>query len=191
MTDIHNFDAETGAYLSTIKARLDPLDRKPMVPANATLSAPPETAVLEIAVWSGIDWSVVPDHRGKEYWLPDGSFHRIENLNQTPPDEALTMKPEPSIEKRRADAVLSREDFAEQTAEANIITWSEAADWAAGNALPGIVQRLVEGVPEAEQGRLAFRLLTTKAVSRLAPEVLALGAMLELSEEQIDALFGL
>jgi hypothetical protein len=109
MTNIHNFDAETGAFLSTIKARLDPLDRKPMVPANATLIAPPEAGANEVAVWAEGAWAIKPDQRGTEYWLADGSHYTITAIGEEPPEDALDAAPPiPRADQRKA--ALSRVD---------------------------------------------------------------------------------
>lgn len=105
MTDIHNFDAETGAYLGTAKAGLDPLDRKPMVPANATLIAPPETGANEVAVWVDGAWAIKPDHRGAEYWLADGTHHTIAEIGEVPPEDALDAPPPTPREDQRKAAM--------------------------------------------------------------------------------------
>lgn len=111
MTNIHNFDAETGAYLSTAKARLDPLDRKPMVPANATLIAPPAQKEGMVRVFNGDAWAQVEDHRGKTYWLADKSEHVVENLGPMPAG-ALNEAPIPSLDERKEAAIAQAHDIA-------------------------------------------------------------------------------
>ena len=97
----------------------------------------------------------------------------------------------PTLAERRAAAVLPREAFAENAATAGIITWEEAANWTAGNALPGVVQPLMDATPAGERGRLTFTLLARRNVRRAAPEIVALGSMLGMTDAQVDALFGL
>lgn len=106
MTNIHNYDAETGAYLSTAKAGLDPLDRKPMVPANATLIAPPEAGEKEVPVWVDDAWTIKPDHRGAEYWLADRSHHTVTEIGEVPPANALDEEPPKPLEELKADALV-------------------------------------------------------------------------------------
>ena len=96
-----------------------------------------------------------------------------------------------SLADRRAAAVLPREIFAENAATASVITWEEAANWTAGNALPSVVQPLMDATPAAERGKLIFTLLARRNVRRMAPEIIALGTIMGKTDAQIDALFGL
>lgn len=91
----------------------------------------------------------------------------------------------------RAEAALSRADFARACAEADVITWAEARAWTTGQALPALAQSLVDAAPEAEREPMNFRLLTVPVVRRTAPEIVALAGSLGLGEAQVDALFGL
>ena len=109
MTEIHNYDADTGTYLGTTKARLDPLEGKPMVPANATLVAPPKSGAQKVAVWGGDGWSLEPDYRGTEYWLADGSRHFITEIGDEPPEEALEAAP-PCPRAEQREMALARID---------------------------------------------------------------------------------
>lgn len=109
MTKVYNFDARTGAFLSTKEARKDPVEGNPMVPANSTLKAPPRTGKSEIAVWDGDTWTVVPDHRGEEFWLADGSYHTIAEIGEEPPEGALDAAPPKPREDQRK-AALARVD---------------------------------------------------------------------------------
>ncbi|MGR3484442.1 MAG: hypothetical protein ACU0BF_03795, partial [Paracoccaceae bacterium] len=65
-----------------------PIEGRPLIPAHATTTPPPETGAHEAAVWDGAAWSVVADHRGAVYWTADGTRHRIDVLGETPPDGA-------------------------------------------------------------------------------------------------------
>jgi hypothetical protein len=77
-------------------------------------------------------WSLIPDFRGREYWLADGSRHTITNLGEQPPADALDAEP---ANIRRASA-------------------KRAVDQAAGNARARYVSpgQLVE-----EEYRLALQ----------------------------------
>ena len=97
----------------------------------------------------------------------------------------------PSITARREAAFLPRETFAENAATAGVISWEEAANWTAGNALPSVVQPLMDATPAAERGKLIFTLLARRNVRRMAPEIVALGTIMGKTDAQIDALFGL
>ena len=97
----------------------------------------------------------------------------------------------PALTERRAAAVLPRETFAENAAMAGIITWEEAANWTAGNALPAVVQPLMAATPATERGKLTFTLLARRNVRRMAPEIVALGTLMGMTDAQVDALFGL
>ena len=109
MTKIYNFDAETGAFQSATDARLDPIEGKPLVPANATLTEPPQAGDNEVAVWADDAWTIKPDHRDAEYWLADGSRHIVTEIGDVPPEGALeTAPPTPREDQRKA--ALTRVD---------------------------------------------------------------------------------
>lgn len=92
--DIYNYSGRTGEFISKRPARRDPEDKdRFLIPANATTSEPPKVSKNEVAVFDGIDWQVVPDHRGEDYWLPDMSYHRIEHFGITPPPDAIYTAP--------------------------------------------------------------------------------------------------
>lgn len=95
MTIIYNYHPATREYLNEATARPDPLESKPMIPAHATIKKPPKTKINEAAIFENDGWQIVPDYRGAEYWLPDGSAHTILELNQELPSDALSEKPAP------------------------------------------------------------------------------------------------
>jgi hypothetical protein len=113
-----------------------------------------------------------------EVLVPDGAGWRVETAADR-------------LERARLDAFLPRPEFAGACAEAGIITWDDAADWAAGNLLPAPAQAFLASLPEDDRARTRFVLLTSVRVWRLAPELVALAASLGLADAQVDALFGI
>ena len=102
---IFHFAPDTGEYLGSGEAQLDPLESKIagqpvyLLPAHATRAEPPEAGHKQLACWDGEAWRLVPDRRGETYWLPDGTAHEIATLGETPPADALDVepaKPEPT-----------------------------------------------------------------------------------------------
>ena len=68
-----------------------------LIPPYATELEPPGTGENEIAVFQpeSKTWTTKPDYRGTEYWLPDGTHHKIEQIGEVPPDNALDKQPPP------------------------------------------------------------------------------------------------
>lgn len=93
MDTAYCFDAETGEYIGAEPIYPDPMTGELIPPANATKNAPPKLRDGQVPVWSGDAWEVKTDHRGKEYWLADGSFHTITEIDETMPNDALNEKP--------------------------------------------------------------------------------------------------
>ena len=62
-----------------------------LIPPSATELKPPSAGGHKVAVFQSdnSNWTVKPDYRGTEYWLPDGSQHKIEHIGEVPPDNAL------------------------------------------------------------------------------------------------------
>jgi hypothetical protein len=67
-----------------------PLQRSDGPPTEANR---PRVGPNEIAVIIGGGWKVVPDFRGKEYWLPDGSKHVVHAIGEVVPAGALDAPP--------------------------------------------------------------------------------------------------
>lgn len=105
MIKIHHFDTVSGAYLNSSEAPIDPLADTPMVPRNATLAKPPAVNPNEVAVWDGSNWILKADHRGEEYWLPDGSHALIMDIGIEPPKDALKNAPPESHAVQRQTAL--------------------------------------------------------------------------------------
>ena len=86
--NIYNYHRVTGEFLSRSEAQPDPLDDKNfLVPAAATLIAPPEVGIAEAAIYDEVAdcWSLVPDLRGKTfYFKASGQRIVIQDIGQTP-----------------------------------------------------------------------------------------------------------
>lgn len=103
--NIFNYHPVTRELVDMSKADPDPLipDRW-LVPAFATVLAPPECLENEIAVFSGESWSVSPDYRGVDYWDIDGIKHTVEVLGENIPEGSI-LKPPPTLEENQAVVV--------------------------------------------------------------------------------------
>lgn len=92
-----------------------------------------------------------------------------------PPEPA----PGPTLEELRAKAELDRYSFALRVAELEFVSPAEAAQWAAGNAVPANVQAVIDGLPEAEQGAALIQVLAKPIIERtgdlMGPLALAFG----------------
>lgn len=95
---IYHFDAGTKEYVESSQSRIDPLDRTPMIPANATDQEPPVPGDNQAAVFDGDNWAMVPDHRGEVYYETDGSKHIITALGVEPDSEWVSTKPEAPVD---------------------------------------------------------------------------------------------
>lgn len=90
---IYHYDGTTGEYLGESDARVSPLESGVyLIPANATKEKPPKkTKGKALAFISGV-WSLVPDHRGEEFYsIVDGSPVEVKSIGWVP-DETVTKK---------------------------------------------------------------------------------------------------
>ena len=122
--------------------------------------------------------------------LPDtGESHTQEMWETLQGRDDIGPYTAPDEDDPRATMVLPRMEFAQRAAEAGHITWPEATAWATGSELPQIAQDLINAAPAASRDRLAFTLLASMNVRRLAPEIVTLAGVLNLTDEEVDALF--
>ncbi len=63
MTTIHHYDGATGEYLASSQARIDPLQGGPLIPANATTTAPPNAAQGCAVCFVNNVWQQIENHR--------------------------------------------------------------------------------------------------------------------------------
>jgi len=84
---IYHFDPQTNEACGSDIADLDPLENKPLLPAFATLIAPPATiAAGKVAVFDEAagKWSQVENHRGKVYDTATGNESLYDKLGVLP-----------------------------------------------------------------------------------------------------------
>jgi len=84
---MYHFDPQTNEAIGSDVADLDPLENKPLLPAFATLIAPPATiAAGKVAVFDEATnkWSEVEDHRGKVYDTATGDESLHDKLGILP-----------------------------------------------------------------------------------------------------------
>lgn len=99
---IYDYHPESGEYLQTRPAKLDPLETQKvgedrfLIPGNATTIAPPAAESGKARVFEAVagTWSQVPDHRGETWWQADGKPVVIEALGNPADDDLLDTKPE-------------------------------------------------------------------------------------------------
>ncbi|WP_306169282.1 hypothetical protein [Halomonas sp. MMSF_3323] len=161
--------------------------------------APPSVGAHEAAKVIDGSWQVVPDWRGHEYWLADGTHHEINELGVEPPAEALDKAPPAPIEQLATQA-LSRINSGYQAEmgqilddypQAETLTFDkqerEARQWQADNsvATPYIDAMLVER--PLDKAELVGRILA-KADAFTQASGMATGKRQRLEEEVKAAL---
>lgn len=90
---IYHYSKDTNEFIKATEPRLDPIEGQPLIPAFATEIEPPLVPANSVAVFSGTDWIVYPDHRGTQYWEADHSEHIISNINELVPNGVALLPP--------------------------------------------------------------------------------------------------
>lgn len=95
---IYNYSRDTGEFTGASLADKSPLESGVFhVPANATITEPPETGENEVALFIDGAWRIESDYRGDSYWTSNDFDeeeppHKIETLGPLP-ENALLLKP--------------------------------------------------------------------------------------------------
>ena len=86
MTTIYHYD-HGGHYTHETEARLDPVGGDLLVPAHATLTAPPAKVPDKVARYdeSQDSWRLVDDYRGRRYWSATQETIEITEAGVLPP----------------------------------------------------------------------------------------------------------
>lgn len=91
--DVYQTDSD-GFLVGITQADPDPENPgEYLFPGGCVGTPPPALGANESARWQGGAWVKVPDHRGRVYWLADGSRHEIAQRGVAPPAGALDEAP--------------------------------------------------------------------------------------------------
>lgn len=95
---IHHYSQSTGEYLSSSQADADPRnDQRWLIPAWATVDAPPPRTPTTWPFYRDDAWILLPDFRGRICYRTDtGEPVEINVAGKTPDDLGLTTEPRPS-----------------------------------------------------------------------------------------------
>lgn len=102
--EVYTYSPITREYIGIEQASKDIMESKAqgtdvyILPACASFDPPLLTSINEVAILNeNNERELVPDFRGTEYWLADGSHFIITEINVEPPAEALMTEPEPVL----------------------------------------------------------------------------------------------
>jgi hypothetical protein len=96
------------------------------------------------------------------------------------------------IEELRAEAEMTRRDFALLTAAQGWVTEAEALAWVGGTAIPGWVEQIIDtNIPAADRLLVKAQTLTDPTVRRMGALMPRLQAAKGVTDEELDALFGI
>lgn len=168
---IYHYSEKTGEYLGESVAPLDPIEKKPLIPARATNEAPPATGENQAAVWIDDAWQIVDDFRGFVGYDETGEKHEIKELNQKP-DPNWTAEP-PEL----------------PPAPITVVTMRQARLALLGAGLLDQVNGAIEALPEPDRTAAAIEWEYAGVVERDGPITQTLAGALGLTEQQLNDLF--
>jgi hypothetical protein len=130
---VYHYDAATGEYLGTTMAQESPLETGVfLVPAYATVTAPPEATTGYACVWDGSAWGQAQDHRDEQGYV-DGVAATVTKLGALP-DGWSASAPE-STEAELATRVRTQRDFKLTACEWLVIRHRDQSDAGATTTL--------------------------------------------------------
>ena len=110
---------------------------------------------------------------------------------QDPPPPPPAPTPEEILQRAREAAEMDRFTFATAAAAAGYLSWDEAAQWAAGNAIPATVQAVIDALPAEEQGPVMVDVLARPVIRRAGNLMDGIAAAFGATPEEMDAVFGI
>lgn len=117
------YQTDTQGYLiGTTIADQDPKEPDNwLIPRGCVTVVPPATGNEQIARWNGTGWEIVPDLRGRVYWLADRSRHEILERGVSLPAGALDAEPPKPLNEVKTTKLVEL-DLARQAAETSPVT---------------------------------------------------------------------
>ncbi|MBB5469163.1 hypothetical protein HDG32_005310 [Paraburkholderia sp. CI2] len=151
---IHQYDAATGAYVSSGLADVDPRNEdRWLLPAFSTIDSLPDRAPRTWPFYRDGAWVLLPDHRGRMLYRTDnGEPTEIVAPGITPADLNLTDNPRPSLRHTWIDGewAVSPELIAQEKHDAMIADF-ERLMARARNENAGKADALAAGLLDDEQ----------------------------------------
>ncbi len=115
---IYHYSPKTGEFLLSSEARLDPIDKQPLVPAHATAIKPGAALSDHVLCFDEeeAEWKNVEDHRGELYFLKStGEEFIISDLGPVPNELTSLVPCEFPIWDDTADVWLTDDDAAAES----------------------------------------------------------------------------
>ncbi len=130
MEYMYHYDPDTKEYIGSSEMEYDPIDNKPMIPANATTIEPPEKGIHEGVVFNGVGWDIVPDHRGETYYKTwDDQGTEIKELGEEIPKDCFTAPPEKPLDVIEQEARAHRDALLNEVVDSmNPMRWETLTD---------------------------------------------------------------
>ena len=194
---------EIGYFAGVTQADQSPLETDVyLMPRNTIDAAAPEIPVGHRAKWYGGEWLFEPDLSDIKDTAPpqtlktqvaeqgdpelvNGEWVQSWIVRDKTPEELAA-----DLNAFRATASLPRFNFAAKAATLGYITFEEAADWAAGNAIPAGVQGVIDALPADLKGPALLDVKASPTIRRNADLMAPLAVAFGTDDAGLDALFG-
>jgi hypothetical protein len=96
-TTYYGYSLADGTYAGTVTVQNDPLTGQPLVPPNATLTAPPTPGANQVAVWWSGAWLLKSNYVGQTvYSTTNGQPQVITAIGDLPANTTLIQPPVPA-----------------------------------------------------------------------------------------------
>ena len=135
--NIYNYDRISGAYMFSSSANPDPLTPGSyLIPAYATLLAPPSATANKIPVFGGAEWTLQPDYRSSDVYSTETAEKIIIMVPGDLPDGATLLVPPEAypkwngsawiddVESAVLDKISLLEDYCDTLQQANF-SWND------------------------------------------------------------------
>lgn len=114
---LYNYDQETGEFLSSLKAQINPISSEKkgkdvyFERAYATDKKPPKVKKNEVAVFNGKGWDIKTDFRGVVFFNKSGDISEIINIDECVPNDCSLTLPELNYQEKRRLEYPPFEDY--------------------------------------------------------------------------------